>query len=311
MRSSICQWFIPVTILSLSLIGAAQAQQADDPETAAIRNVVQTYISPDPVKVGTVFLPAANLYVASDQGEVRVIPLSQFLENIAKGAAAGQQRPVMSIDFIDRVGTAATVRITEISATTRVTDYFSLVRGKDGWKIVSKTFNVEHKTDAASTATPSPATKASPCPSNEAHTFDYMVGYWSTSESPAPTVGAVTGTSRTERILNGCAIWEHRYVEQNGKELFDAHVVWGYDVTTKRMLLFYVDDAAHTQLYEGKQENGGWAFYRERPDQDGKTILIRVTYAKQERGFTQTVERSKDHGTTWEKGSVTTYGPKS
>jgi hypothetical protein len=302
---------LALTALSLFLIRAAQAQQSEDAETAAIRNVVQTYISPDPAKVGTAFLPAANLYVASDQGEMRVIPLSQFLENIAKSVAAGQLRPAMSIDFIDRVGTAATVRITEISATARVTDYFSLVHGKDGWKIVSKTFNVEHKTDAASTATSSPTSPPSPCPSAEAHAFDYMVGYWSTSESPTPAAGTTTGTSRTERILNGCAIWEHRYVEQNGKELFDAHVVWGYDVTTKRMLLYYVDDAAHTQLYEGKQENGAWAFYRERPDQDGKTILIRVTYAKQERGFTQTVERSKDHGATWEKGSVTTYGPKS
>jgi hypothetical protein len=293
------------------LVGTAQLRQAEDPETAAIRNVVQTYISPDPSKVGTAFYPAANLYMASDQGDIRVIPLSQFLENIAKGAAAGQQRPVMSIDFIDRVGIAATVRITEISASARVTDYFSLVNGKDGWKIVSKTFNVELKTDAASTTISSPTPPASPCPSNEAHAFDYMVGYWSTSESPASAAGASTGTSRTERILNGCALWEHRYVEQNGKELFDAHVVLGYDALTKRMLLFYVDDAAHTQLYEGKRENGTWAFYRERPGDNGETILIRVTYAEKGKGFTQTVERSKDNGKTWDKGSVATYKPKS
>lgn len=290
---------------------AAQGGQVRDAEIGLIRTAVQLYMSPYPAKVREAFYPTANLYTATDQGDLRIIPVEQFLANVKKGVAAGEPRPTMSVDFVDRVGNAATVRITEISDAARVTDYFSLVRSSAGWKVVSKTFNVEHKSAAASTG---PQSGQSPirnlCPASDAGTLDFMVGNWSTSESPVPSTGPATGTSRTETILNGCALWEHRYVEQQGKELFDAHVVWGYDVTTKRMLLFYVDDAAHTQLYEGKRESKGWAFYRERPGENGQTTLIRVAYAQKGRGFTQTVEHSKDHGKAWEAGSVVTYEPK-
>ncbi len=302
---------ILVLAFQLPIAAVAQTKQSINADIDAIRAAIQLYISPDAAKVREAFYPGANLYTAPEQGDLRTIPVEQFLANVAKGAATGEQRPVLSIDFVDRVGNAATARVTELSPAARVTDYFSLVHSNAGWKVVSKTFNVERK---AQTAVTTPQAGSLPgqslCPADEARKFDYMVGNWTTSESPTPADGPTTGTSRTERILNGCGIWEHRYVEQKGKEVFDAHVVWGYDATTKGMLLFYIDDAAHTQLYEGKRENGGWAFYRQRPGEKGGTILIRVTYAQKGKGFTQTVERSKDQGKTWEPGSVVTYEPK-
>jgi hypothetical protein len=218
----------------------------------------------------------------------------------------------MSVDFIDHVRSATTARVTEVSDVARVTDYFSLVRDATGWKVVSKTFDVHHKTEAkVSPQVAGQSATQSLCPSDELLALNFLAGEWHTSERPTTSGGPITGTSRTERILNGCAIWEHRYVEQAGKQLFDAHVVWGYDVTTNRMLLFYVDDGSHTQLYEGRREGGHWAFYRERPGDKDQTILIRVTYAQRSKGFTQEVERSKDHGRTWEIASVISYEPKS
>jgi hypothetical protein len=94
---------------------------------------------------------------------------------------------------------------------------------------------------------------------------DMLPGNWSTAESPVSSDGAITGTSRTEKILNGCALWEHRFVEKKGKELFDAHIVLGHDVTTKKMLLFYVDDGSHTQVYEGRRESGGVGILQRAP----------------------------------------------
>jgi hypothetical protein len=38
--------------------------------------------------------------------------------------------------------------------------------------------------------------------------------------------------------------------------------------------------------------------------------LLRARYALADRGFTQTAELSKNRGKTWEKASVTIYGPK-
>ncbi len=288
-----------------------QKNQAEE-EYSAIRRVAQLYMTFGQANLREAFYPTANLYLATEQGELRTISFSQFLENVAKGAASGRRVPRMSIDLIDHEGSAAMVKITEHSDDATVTDYFSLIRGLEGWKVVSKTFYVNHKAQPPSSglaADAQPQAQDS-CANAAISAFSFMVGDWITSESPAPASGATTGTSRTEAILDGCAIWEHRYVEQNGKEMLDAHVVWGYDSTTKRMLLFYVDDRSHTQLYEGRLENGSWAFYRERPDSDGRMVLIRVKYAKKGSGFTQSVERSSDRGATWGVPSVVSYKPK-
>jgi hypothetical protein len=300
-----------VLATQFALLAAGQDSNAENRETVAIRNSIKLYMSPDPARVKEAFYESANLYTEDGKGGLRIIPLEQFLANLAKGAASGQARPTMTIDFIDYSGNAATAKVTEISDAARITDYFSLVRDTTDWKVVSKTFNVEPKTEANTSAQGSTHVSAAAlCPSSELQVLKFLAGNWSTSESPVPSDGAITGTSRTEQILNGCALWEHRVAEQKGKELFDAHVVWGYDVATKKMLLFYVDDGSHTQVYEGRREGGGWAFYRERPADGGQTVLIRVTYAQKGKGFTQTVERSKDHGHNWEVASVTSYEPK-
>jgi len=292
--------------LRLNLPVAPFAPAAADEDHDAIRSVVQQYMTFDPARLLAAFCPTANLYTASEQGELRTIPFAQFLENVTKGAAAGRPVPKMQIDLIDHQGNAAVAKVTEHSDEATVTDYLSLVRGSSGWKVVSKTFFVERhqKAAAASNKAETPA-----CTAGDVNSFSYMAGDWTTSDSPVPAAGAVTGSSRTEVILDGCALWEHRRMEQNGKELFDAHVVLGYDVTTKRTLLFYVDNRAHMQLYEGRQENGRTSFYRERPDPDGTMVLVRVSYSPQGKGFTQTVERSRDKGATWQPGGVTLYEP--
>jgi hypothetical protein len=294
-----------------SASASGQRTQAAD-EHAAIRRVAELYMTFEQAKLREAFYPTANLYLATEQGQLRTIPFAQFLENAAKGAASGRLTPKMSIDLIDHEGSAAIVKITEHSDDATVTDYLSLIRGGEGWKVVSKTFYVNHKALPASSGPVADAQAPSQnsCSNTAISGFTFMVGDWITSESPVPATGATTGTSRTETVLDGCAIWEHRYVEQNGKEVFDAHVVWGYDSTTKRMLLFYIDDRSHTQLYEGRLENGSWAFYREQPDTDGRTLLLRVKYAQKGSGFTQSVERSSDQGATWTPGSVVSYEPK-
>jgi hypothetical protein len=305
--------FVILLALAFPFLAAAQASHPEDDE-AAIRRLAQLYISLAPANLRESFYPAATLYVASAQDGLRVIALKEFLENVAKGAASGEPRPKTSIDLIDHAGNAAIVKIIERSDVATVTDYLSLIRGSDGWKIASKTFNVERKLSASTAGASGIAVGQvqvqNACAAGEMRALDFLAGDWITTESPAAPPGPAIGTSRTEKILDGCAIWEHRYVEQNGKELFDAHVVFGYDAATKRMLLFYVDDRSHTQLYEGHRENDTWAFYRERPGDGEQTVLIRVTYAPGGKGFTQTVERSKDHGATWEQGSVVSYEPK-
>lgn len=138
-----------------------------------------------------------------------------------------------------------------------------------------------------------------------------MIGTWNTIDPGNGTGAAAEGESTVEAVLDGCIVHEHRSVSRQGKRLFDGDAYWGYDSTTKHWLLFYMDDMSHMQVYEGREENGQLAFHRERPDPDGKLILIRIVYAPEGSSrYTQTVERSGDHGTTWQPGGVTTYQSK-
>ena len=139
-----------------------------------------------------------------------------------------------------------------------------------------------------------------------------MIGAWRTVDPATATVAAAEGESTVEAMLDSCIVHEHRSVSRQGKRLFDGNAYWGYDSTTRHWLLFYMDDMSHMQVYEGREDSGHLAFYRERPEPDGKLILIRIVYAPaSSTSYTQTVEeRSSDHGTTWQPAGVTTYQSK-
>ncbi len=128
---------------------------------------------------------------------------------------AGRKRPVMQIDMIDHVGTAAVVKITERSEEATVTDYLSLIRSAEGWKVIAKSFYVDRKPQASGNATPTQAQPASasssttaqspsaqsstpaenPCgAANDVRAFDYMLGDWTTTDSPAPAGGTAFGS---------------------------------------------------------------------------------------------------------------------
>lgn len=144
---------VAIFAVQFVLLGAGQEANSENREAIAIRSAIKLYMSPDPARVKETFYGSANLYTEDGKGGLRIIPLEQFLSNLAKGVASGQARPTMTIDFIDYSGSAATAKVTEISDAARVTDYFSLVRDATGWKVVSKTFGnvLSKKLDAFAT----------------------------------------------------------------------------------------------------------------------------------------------------------------
>jgi hypothetical protein len=296
-------------VLQFALLTAGQNGHTDD-AAVGIRNAVKLYMSPDPAKVKEAFYASANLYTADGKGGLRIIPVDQFLSNIEKGGAPGQGRPPMSVDFIDRVGSMAIVRLTEMLDRGPVVDYLSLVLVDAGWKIVGKTFGAQPQmqTGAMSATSGSQTMDQNLCEKSEVRAFDYMIGNWITSTTES-TGDQGEGVTSVKKMLNGCVLWQHRYQEQAGREAFDAQLTLGYDVTTSRMRLFIVDDRSRTQVFDGAWENGGWVFYREQPGDAGQMVLIRVIYSQRGEGFTQTAEVSKNRGKNWETLSVTTYKP--
>jgi Putative lumazine-binding/Protein of unknown function (DUF1579) len=283
-----------------------------DPEIGAIRAVADAYISADPARLREAFLPSMNLYTTDEKGSLRTISFAEFLQRVSANSDARQKERQAAIDSIDRTGNVAIVKITTIRPQARVTDYLSLVRINDQWKIVNKSFFAEPlRTSALVPGVPQAASSDRPCSGQDHRRFDFMIGSWHTSDPGTGTVAAAEGDSSVEALLDGCIVHEHRSVSRQGKRLFDGDAFWGYDSTTKRWLLFYMDDMSHMQVYEGREDPGRLAFYRERPDPDGKLILIRIVYAPAGSSrYTQSVERSADHGTTWQPGGVTTYQSK-
>jgi len=250
-----------------------------------------------------------NLYTTDEKGSLRTIPFAEYLQRVTANANAPHEERQASIDLVERTGNVAIVKVTTIRPQVKVTDYLSLVRIEKQWKIVNKSFSVEPRSSALPQSSSQTASTERPCVDHRR--FDFMVGPWHTVDPGTGTVAAAEGESTVETILDGCIVHEHRRLSRQGKRLFDGDAYWGYDSTTKHWLLFYMDDMSHMQVYEGREEKGQLAFYRERPEADGKLILIRIVYAPaSSTSYTQTVERSSDHGTTWQPAGVTTYQSK-
>ena len=302
-------------ILMMGLLTAAFPKahtSAVDPEVDAIRAVADAYISADPTRLHDAFLPSMNLYTTDEKEGLRTIPFAEYLQRVSANANAAREERQASIDLVDRAGNVAIVKVTTIRPQVKVTDYLSLVRIEKQWKVVNKAFFVEPRNLSASLQGQTQGVAGdTPCAEPDHHRFDFMIGTWHTIDPGNATVAAAEGESTLKPMLDGCIIHEHRSLTRQGKRLFDGDAYWGYDSTTKHWLLFYMDDLSHMQVYEGREEAGHLAFYRERPDPDGKLILIRIVYAlASTSSYTQAVERSSNHGVTWQPGGVTTYQSK-
>jgi hypothetical protein len=294
---------IAILALFLSNISSpAQTPDEEDSEVKAVRHVAELYISGDPANLTEAFYPSSNLFTTDNKDALRAIPFSEYLDRVKKNAGAARADRKATINSIDRTGNSAIAKITTLTPDSKITDYLSMLRLNGQWRIVSKTFVVQRRTQASASG--------GACSTPDHSRFDLMIGAWNTSDPARGAFPSSEGNSTVETILNGCVVHEHRHITQLGKALFDGDAYWGFDSTTKRWLLFYIDDQSHAQLYEGREDAGHLAFYRERPDPDGKPILIRIAYASTAKGYTQTVHRSADHGVTWEPAGVTTYQPK-
>lgn len=139
--------YLPVA--ALALLVALPCAAADQPEDAAVKQVVlDAYVngvhaSPDAAAMRRGFHPDFRMLVLSD-GKMNAVTLDEWAGRIEKSAAAATgPRPKIDHEFtdVDVVGSAATVRV-EISRDGRhtFTDFLSLYRFADGWKIVGKTF---------------------------------------------------------------------------------------------------------------------------------------------------------------------------
>jgi ketosteroid isomerase-like protein len=131
-----------------ALVTASVAAAPADKE--AVQAVVQSayvqgvHAQPDPAAMRRGFHPDFRMLVLRD-GSLSAVTLEEWLARMEKASKdnPGAARPSIAADFtaIDVTGNAATVRLELRRDGKHVfTDYLSLYRFADGWKIVSKTF---------------------------------------------------------------------------------------------------------------------------------------------------------------------------
>jgi hypothetical protein len=133
-----------LSMMFLAASGAgAPAGDAKAVEAAVRAAYVEgMHASFDPAAMRRGFHPDFRMLVLKDDA-LQAVTLSEWIERLEKRKAPGAPKPRIDADFtgVDVTGDAATVRL-ELRRDGRhaFTDYLSLYRFPDGWRIVSKTF---------------------------------------------------------------------------------------------------------------------------------------------------------------------------
>jgi len=130
----------------LMQFSAALAQKSD---LELVKETVQNYLDGgtygDTTKMAKVFHPSATMkFIDVKTGEFRDVPIAKYLEGGKANAGKKSDRNTRILT-IDISGTAAQAKIELDYPTTKLTDYFNLLKINGEWKVVSKIFAREDK----------------------------------------------------------------------------------------------------------------------------------------------------------------------
>lgn len=137
--------------------------------------------------------------------------------------------------------------------------------------------------------------------------FDFWLGEWDVLGA----AGQKLGTSRIERVLNQCAIFE-TYTALPGTSAAPNYVGQAFhyfDTNTNRWAQFYLDTTGTPFDWVGEFSNGVMKFERKGPYGPSKMMIQqRMTFSPLPEGkVRQLFEQSIDGGKTWSTGFDGTY----
>jgi hypothetical protein len=135
--------------LALPFLAAGAAGAVESEDVTAVKAVVTSaYVEGvhrqgDPALMRAGFHPDFRMYTLRE-GKVGFVPLEEWAERISRGAKERKgPAPKIEADFaqVDVTGSAAVARV-ELRRDGKhaFTDYLSLYKQPDGWRIVAKTF---------------------------------------------------------------------------------------------------------------------------------------------------------------------------
>lgn len=137
--------FLIILFIIPAISLASAAIQDVEAEKAAIQEVViEGYIKPafvngDIEAMTKAFHPQFNMLILRENILIQY-PLKEWLKNIEKRGYPSKDVVTYNILNIDITGNAAVVKVEIVVPDKKYTDYLSLYKFKDGWKIVSKIY---------------------------------------------------------------------------------------------------------------------------------------------------------------------------
>jgi hypothetical protein len=137
---------------ALACIGAILAPAAfgfaDSPDEALVRETVQKYLHGlqynDVASLKAAFLPEAKLYFVKKDGSLGQLSQEDWYKGFAASAGKKEEGD-LAITSIDVTGDVASVKVREDYPGSIYTDYVSLVKLPEGWRIVNKIYTFEKK----------------------------------------------------------------------------------------------------------------------------------------------------------------------
>ncbi len=134
---------VATALLGLLTLDTAAAQNASQDEAARVplEAYIQGHRTGDASFMEKAFHPTARMTYMSDSGMVTV-PITEYIARMrSAGVRATPDTFARKIAVLDVVGTAGVGRIDMTLGTGTISDYMTVLKFADGWKIVNKSFH--------------------------------------------------------------------------------------------------------------------------------------------------------------------------
>jgi hypothetical protein len=138
--------YLFIAVLLLILLPTALVNAQTNSDEAAVRATVQHYLHGlkfnDVEGLKKAFWPEAKLFFIKRDNTLGQLTQEQWYKGFA-GSAGQEEKGDLQITAVDITGTAASVKVVEVYEKSKYTDYLSLLKFADGWKIVNKIYVAE------------------------------------------------------------------------------------------------------------------------------------------------------------------------
>jgi len=124
--------------MAMVMIGFTTLAQSDETAVkATIMDYIEGTANGDIPRIKRAFTETAALYAVNPDGSQKRTPIETYIGFFKPNQSTGRTGKIISTDIVND---AATVKVEILSGPWKFTDYMLLLKLKDGWKIINKSY---------------------------------------------------------------------------------------------------------------------------------------------------------------------------